>query len=118
MQKLPVIIYLVLFTLSIKAQEKPLLPVPSQRQLMHQNMEFYLFMHFGPNTFTDLEWGKGTAHEKVFNPTKLDCDQWCRVAKAPGAKGIIITAKHHRCPSVVAFWAARYPYLQIAIDRL
>ena len=70
-------------------------PVPSARQLQWQDMEFYLFTHFGPNTFTDLEWGKGTEQEEVFNPTQLDCKQWCRIAKAAGAKGIIITAKHH-----------------------
>ena len=58
-------------------------------------MEYYFFVHFGPNTFTDLEWGKGTEHEEVFNPANLDCRQWCRIAKAAGAKGIIITAKHH-----------------------
>ncbi len=52
-------------------------------------------MHFGPNTFTDLEWGKGSEKEEVFNPTALDCRQWCRIAKAAGATGIIITAKHH-----------------------
>ncbi len=71
------------------------LPKPSKAQLEWHNMEFYLFMHFGPNTFTDLEWGKGTEKEEVFNPAKLDCNQWCSVAKAAGAKGIIITAKHH-----------------------
>ena len=52
-------------------------------------------MHFGPNTFTNLEWGHGNEKEEVFNPTNLDCEQWCRIAKAAGAKGIIITAKHH-----------------------
>ena len=71
------------------------LPKPSTAQLQWHNMEFYLFMHFGPNTFTDKEWGEGTEREEIFNPTSLDCAQWCRIAKTAGAKGIIITAKHH-----------------------
>ncbi len=71
------------------------LPKPTAQQLTWHGMEFYLFMHFGPNTFTDLEWGHGNEKEEVFNPTNLDCNQWCRIAKASGAKGIIITAKHH-----------------------
>lgn len=80
-------------------------PLPSQRQLRWQDMEFYLFAHFGPNTFTDLEWGKGTEHEEVFNPTQLNCRQWCRIAKAAGAKGIIITAKHH---DGFCLWPSKY----------
>ncbi|MEY2918063.1 MAG: hypothetical protein RIS73_1777 [Bacteroidota bacterium] len=71
------------------------IPLPAKAQLQWHNMEFYLFMHFGPNTFTDLEWGKGNEKEEIFNPVQLDCNQWCRAAKAAGAKAIIITAKHH-----------------------
>lgn len=68
---------------------------PTAAQLSWQNMEYYWFIHFGPNTFTGKEWGKGDEQAEVFNPAQLDCRQWCRLAKAAGAKGIIITAKHH-----------------------
>ncbi len=58
-------------------------------------MEINMFCHFGPNTFTDLEWGNGNESEDIFNPTALDCNQWAATAKQAGMGGIIITAKHH-----------------------
>ncbi len=88
----------------VKAQT-PALPLPSPDQLAWHETNFYLFLHFGPNTFTNLEWGHGTEAEDLFNPTDLDCDQWCRVAKAAGAKGLIITAKHH---DGFCLWPSQY----------
>lgn len=69
--------------------------LPTEAQVEWQKMEYNLFMHFGPNTFTGAEWGSGQEKAELFNPTALDCCQWASIAKAAGMKGIIITAKHH-----------------------
>jgi alpha-L-fucosidase len=96
MKKLPLIIFMLSLSPAGFCQHiSKVGPLPRAEQLKWQDNNFYLFVHFGPNTFTDLEWGKGSEKEEVFNPTALDCRQWCRIAKAAGAKGIILTAKHH-----------------------
>ena len=69
--------------------------LPTPQQMEWQKMEMNMFAHFGPNTFTGLEWGLGTEAEDLFNPTAMDCRQWASIAKAAGFKGIIITGKHH-----------------------
>lgn len=58
-------------------------------------MEYYAFVHFSLNTYTDQAWGFGDEDVNLFNPTELDCRQWARICKEAGMKGIIITAKHH-----------------------
>ncbi len=87
------------------SQEPSGFPVPARKQLEWHEKEFYLFMHFGPNTFQGKEWGDGKAPASAFFPAQLDCRQWCRIAKQSGAKGIIITAKHH---DGFCLWPSKY----------
>ncbi|MGV3556705.1 alpha-L-fucosidase [Larkinella arboricola] len=90
---------ILLSTLRLSAQKTappaPYGALPSPQQVEWQKMEYYMFIHLGPNTFTNKEWGHGDEDPKVFNPTRLDARQWARTAKAAGMKAIIITAKHH-----------------------
>ena len=76
-------------------EPEPFGATPSARQLSWQELDYYAFVHFNINTFSDVEWGEGSESPEIFNPTQLDCRQWARVCKEAGMKGIIITAKHH-----------------------
>lgn len=68
---------------------------PSERQIRFQQLEFYAFIHFTVNTFTDREWGDGTESPDIFAPTKLDAEQWVGAVKSAGMRGLILTCKHH-----------------------
>ena len=106
MKKTALFLILCLLGVAIQAQKHPPKakpsrppapygPVPTPAQVQWQRMEMNMFCHFGPNTFTGLEWGEGSEPEDIFNPTALDCNQWVNVARQAGFGGIILTAKHH-----------------------
>jgi len=84
---------------------------PSKRQIEHQAMEFYAFVHFTVNTFTDKEWGDGTESPSIFNPEKLDTDQWAWAIKSAGMTGMILTCKHH---DGFCLWPSKYTQHTIA----
>lgn len=74
---------------------QPYLQTPTRRQLRWHQLEYYGFVHFGPNTFTGEEWGTSQSTPDVFSPTGLDTDQWARTFADAGMAGFILTAKHH-----------------------
>jgi alpha-L-fucosidase len=68
---------------------------PSPQQLDWQDLEMGAIIHFGTNTFLDREWGDGTASPQVFNPTRVDTDQWMEAARNAGIRYVVLVAKHH-----------------------
>jgi len=79
--------------------------VPTQNQLEALGNGFIAFVHFGPNTFTRLEWGTGKEDPKVFDLHELHTDQWCEALQAAGIKLVVLTVKHH---DGFCLWQSRY----------
>ncbi|WP_374949285.1 alpha-L-fucosidase [Mucilaginibacter sp.] len=94
--------YLLLFLLPFialctTAQQapKPYGPVPTKAQLGWHETEMYCLIHWGPDTYTDKEWGYGDEDPQLVNPTRFSALQIVGAAKAGGFKGVIVVAKHH-----------------------
>ncbi len=85
--------------------EKAAHVIPTKKQLDALRNEFIAFIHFGPNTFTRMEWGSGMEDPKIFDLKELDTDQWCKSLKGAGMKMVILTVKHH---DGFVLWQSRY----------
>ena len=75
-------------------------PLPSDSQVKWMQMEQYAFIHWGPNTFANVEWGDGyPSGADSFRPVGSDADTitqgWIDDVVTAGMTGIIMVAKHH-----------------------
>src|ERR1019366_259172 len=68
------------------------LALPTAYQLAWQDMELGMFMHFGPNTWQDVESDNLTTPVSAINPKRLDTDQWAQCAVALSARYIVFVA--------------------------
>ena len=67
----------------------------SLKQLQRwEALGYGMFIHFGMSTFLGEELPDGQAPASVYNPDKLDVDQWVSVARDAGMKYAVLTAKH------------------------
>lgn len=87
------------------APPEPFGAVPTKAHLAWHQLEFYGFIHFTINTFTDREWGSGAESPELFDPSQCDPEQWARVAKEAGMQSLILTAKHH---DGFCLWPSKY----------
>lgn len=67
-------------------------------QAQHVGRQFGMFVHWGYETYADLEWSTGTESINTFSPTasvSAGIDQWVAGALAAGMKYLVLVAKHH-----------------------
>lgn len=88
---------------SIILKAAHVVPTPNQYQALKN--EYIAFIHFGPNTFTRMEWGNGMEDPAIFDLQNLDTDQWCEAMKEGGMQMVVITVKHH---DGFCLWQSRY----------
>lgn len=85
--------------------EKAAKVLPRANQSAWMRLERTFFLHFGVNTFNQVEWGSGHEDPAIFNPPALDAKQWLRSVKQLDGKMLVLVAKHH---DGFSMWPSRY----------
>jgi alpha-L-fucosidase len=67
----------------------------AQLQQEFVDLRFGMFIHFNIPTYMNQDWADPEASPALFNPTKLNCDQWAKAAKSANMSYGCITTKHH-----------------------
>jgi alpha-L-fucosidase len=87
------------------------LPRPTPVQLAWQDMEVGMFFHFDIVTYVpdwDFRSWRNLPDPGIYNPVKLETDQWMEAAKAIGARYAVFVAKH--CSGFLQWQSDIYPY--------
>ena len=66
-----------------------------QQQQDFVDLKFGMFIHFNIPTFMDEDWADPDASPSIFDPKKLDCNQWAIAAKSANMSYGALTTKHH-----------------------
>jgi alpha-L-fucosidase len=89
---------LALAFLALSAQTQPTdaMPARSHTKVVEDwdALNYGMFVHFGLGTMDFDESGKKNLDSSLFNPSKLDPDQWAKVARESGMRYMVLTAKH------------------------
>lgn len=56
--------------------------------------KFGMFIHYNMATYTNVGWSDGKEDPMLFNPKKLNCEQWADAAVAAKMKYGLLTVKH------------------------
>jgi alpha-L-fucosidase len=92
--------------------EKAAKVLPRANQTDWMRLERTFFLHFGVNTFNEVEWGTGREEPSLFNPSALDANQWLDAVTNFGGKMIVLVCKHH---DGFCMWPTRYtPHSTVA----
>ena len=59
------------------------------------NLKFGMFIHYNIPTYMNQDWPDPDAPASIFNPGKLDCNQWATAAKSANMSYGCLTTKHH-----------------------
>jgi len=65
------------------------------KRLQDEKNEVIGIVHWGPNTFTDREWGYGDEDPMIVAPTNFSAQQIVESCRDGGIGGLVFVAKHH-----------------------
>ena len=88
----------------------PALPTPTPAQLAWQDFELGIVFHFDMPVYAPEGWTalRGTLDPNLYQPAKLDTDQWVAAAKEMGCGYAIFTATHFN--GFLQWQSDLYPY--------